>query len=136
MSLFRQGILVVAVAALGAGVAWWSGLVSLPGPEINPEAGEWTLSQAQAREVLWVDSRSAADYARNHLPEAIHFPEDSWEEGLIRLMEHWLPNPRPVVIYCASPECGTSRRMAQRLREEVPEMEVYSLYGGWRGPVP
>jgi hypothetical protein len=34
-------------------------------------------------------------------------------------------------VYCGSESCGTSKRIAERLRESLPDAEIYSLKGGW-----
>jgi len=49
----------------------------------------------------------------------------------MELMGAWLPAPRPIIVYCGSESCGTSKRIAERLREALPDAEIYSLKGGW-----
>ena len=45
-------------------------------------------------------------------------------------MNIWLIQPRPIVVYCKGEDCGTSKRIAKRLRKSLPEAEIYSLKGG------
>ncbi|MGB0416771.1 MAG: rhodanese-like domain-containing protein, partial [Coraliomargarita sp.] len=40
-------------------------------------------------------------------------------------------NPRVIVVYCSSESCSTSREVAEQLRLELPDAEIYSLKGGW-----
>ena len=45
-------------------------------------------------------------------------------------MNIWLIQPRPIVVYCKGEDCGTSKRIAERLRKSLPDAEIYSLKGG------
>ena len=81
---------------------------------------------------IWVDTRSWDEFADEHIPDAIWLSEDKWDFGLVELMEHWIINPRPIVVYCSSESCGTSARVADRLRgEPMSESGIFILYGGW-----
>jgi 3-mercaptopyruvate sulfurtransferase SseA len=46
-------------------------------------------------------------------------------------MGTWLMNPRTIIVYCGSESCATSKLIADRLRESLPDAEIYSLKGGW-----
>lgn len=100
-------------------------------------AGEWvdkeeiSVSAARGQAVLWVDARTAAEYAEGHEPGAIHLNETNWGTGVMELMMVWLEEPRVMVVYCAEAGCGSSKRLAMRLREAVTGAEVYWLKGGW-----
>jgi rhodanese-related sulfurtransferase len=127
----RELSIIAALTLLGAVFSLFSGLAPLPWAEPELEPGEIWIVDARALEVLWLDARSEADYETAHAPEAILLNEDNWDDGIVELMGAWLTNPRPIVVYCGSDSCGTSKRIAERLREALPEAEIYSLKGGW-----
>jgi rhodanese-related sulfurtransferase len=129
--VFREILIITALTILGAAFSLFSGLAPSPWAEPTLAAGEIRLVDARALEVLWLDARSTADFKRGHIPDAIQLSEANWDDGIIALMNTWLPNPRPIVVYCGSASCGTSKRIAERLRAELPDAEIYSLKGGW-----
>ena len=127
----REILIITALTLLGVAFSLCSGLAPLPWAEPVLAAGEIRLVDARALEVLWIDARSGADFETSHIPEAISLNEDNWETGIVDLMGAWLTAPRPIVVYCGSESCGTSKRIAERLREALPDAEIYSLKGGW-----
>tara|TARA_B110000977_G_C11012435_1_gene468208 strand:+ start:1018 stop:1431 length:414 start_codon:yes stop_codon:yes gene_type:complete len=128
---FREIACIIALTLLGAAFSLFSGLASPPWAEAELAAGEIRPTDARALQVIWIDARSAADYRTEHIPAAIYLNQEHWETGIIELMDAWLTQPRPIVVYCGSAGCGTSKRIAERLREALPDAEIYSLKGGW-----
>ncbi|KRP37509.1 MAG: hypothetical protein ABS34_02550 [Opitutaceae bacterium BACL24 MAG-120322-bin51] len=128
---FREILIITALTALGAAFSLYSGLAPLPWTAPELAAGEIRLTDARALQVIWIDARSEADYRTEHIPAAICVNDDYWETGIIELMDAWLTQPRPIVVYCGSERCDTSKRIADRLREALPDAEIYSLKGGW-----
>lgn len=128
---FREISCIIALTTLGAAFSLFSGLASPPWAEAELAAGEIRPTDARALQVIWIDARSAADYRTEHIPAAIYLNQEHWETGIIELMDAWLTQPRPIVVYCGSAGCGTSKRIAERLREALPDAEIYSLKGGW-----
>ena len=95
------------------------------------QSDEVTLAAASAwQNVLWVDARPDADFARAHIPGAVSLNEDRWDELLPGLLDHW-DTTRKIVVYCSSLSCQTSHDVARRLREEVNLPNVFVLQGGW-----
>lgn len=131
MTLIREFLLIGMVVCIGSAYSLLSGLAPQPWvpPELAP--GEIRLADTSALEVIWLDARSAEAYAESHLPGAFWFDLDNWDEGLIHTAEQWLENPRVIVVYCSSESCSTSREVAEQLRLELPDAEIYSLKGGW-----
>jgi rhodanese-related sulfurtransferase len=127
----REFCIIAILTSIGAAFSLFSDLAPLPWAEPGLEPGEIRLVDARALEVLWLDARSEADYEAAHIPKAILLNEDNWDDGIVELMPEWLTNPRPIVVYCGSESCGTSKRIAERLREALPDAEIYSLKGGW-----
>lgn len=128
---FRELSIIAALTVIGAAFSLFSGLAPLPWAAPELAAGEIRIVDARALDVLWLDARSEADYQADHIPGALLLNEDNWESGIMELMGAWLPAPRPIVIYCGSERCGTSQRIADRLRKALPDAEIYSLKGGW-----
>jgi len=81
-------------------------------------------------DVLWADARSREEYEEAHIPGAVLLNEDAWEELLFDFFDRWQPGGK-VVVYCGSRGCRASHEVAERLREETGEEEIYVLHGGW-----
>lgn len=128
---FRELFIITALTCLGAGFSLFSGRAALPWGEPELAAGEIRVEDARVLDLVWIDARSEADYEAGHIPGAIRLNEDNWDAAIFGLMAEWLDNPRPIVVYCESESCGTSKRVAERLRADLADAEIYSLHGGW-----
>ena len=127
----REILTITALTILGAAFSLCSGLAPLPWAEQELAPGEIQLIDARALDVLWVDARSKADFDAGHIPEAICLNDEHWETGVVELMGTWLMNPRTIIVYCGTESCDASKLIADRLRESLPDAEIYSLKGGW-----
>lgn len=130
-ALFKEFLIIAVLTLIGAAYSLVDGLSPLPWAEPELEAGEIRLADAQVLDVIWIDARSYDEFETDHIPDALFFDESDWDTGLISLMDTWLMQPRPIIVYCSSESCGTSQRIAERLRETLPDAEIYSLKGGW-----
>jgi rhodanese-related sulfurtransferase len=130
-SLFKEFLIIAVLTLIGAAYSLVDDFSPLPWAEPELAAGEIRLSDAQALDVIWLDARPLNEFEEDHIPSALFFDEGDWDTGLIHLMEAWLMQPRPIVVYCGSESCGTSQRVAEGLRAALPEAEIYSLKGGW-----
>lgn len=130
-ALAKEFLIIAALTLIGVAYSLVGGLSPLPWEEAELKAGEIRLVDAQALEVIWIDTRAFEDYEQDHISDALFFDEGDWDAGLIRLMDVWLIQPRPIIVYCGSESCGTSNRIAERLRTALPDAEIYSLKGGW-----
>jgi hypothetical protein len=126
--MLREFCIILLLTAIGAAYTLFSGL--LPLPRAETKAGEIRLADAQALNAIWVDAGGMKKFEERHIPKALLLDEDDWDAGLFELMNTWLIEPRPIVIYCESESCGKSKRIAKRLRESLPDAEIYSLKGG------
>ena len=79
---------------------------------------------------LWIDARSAAHFASDHIPGALPLNEDAWDELLPAVLQAW-PTGRPAIVYCDSQACEASEDVAKRLRE-FGVAPVFVLKGGWQ----
>ena len=126
----RELFFIAALTVIGASFSLYLGHAQVPWAEPEIAAGEIQLADALALNVIWIDARSEEEFEAGHYSGAIHIDESDWNSGLVVLMDRWLETPRPIVIYCGSEDCGSSRRLADRLRQVLPEGEIYSLKGG------
>jgi rhodanese-related sulfurtransferase len=96
------------------------------------QSDEVTLAAATAwgSDLLWVDARPDADYAKGHIPGAIQLNEDRWDDLMDGVLDHFNTS-RKIVVYCSSLSCQTSHDVARRLREEAQISNVFVLRGGW-----
>ena len=79
--------------------------------------------------VLWIDARPAADYSREHIPDALPLNEDEWSKLVPTVLHEWSPG-RTVIVYCNSTGCDASGHVAKRLRA-AGLSPVHTLHGGW-----
>ena len=128
--MLREICIILLLTVIGIASSLVGGLSLLSGAEPELEAGEIYLADAQALNAIWVDARALKEFEESHLPGALFFDESDWDTGLLELMNTWLMQPRPIVIYCETEACGTSKRIAERLRKSLPDAEIYSLKGG------
>jgi rhodanese-related sulfurtransferase len=97
------------------------------------QSDEVTLSAASAwgADILWIDARPDADFARAHIPGAVSLNEDHWDDLLPAVLDHWDSTSKKIVVYCSSLSCQASHDVARRLREEANIPNVFVLQGGW-----
>lgn len=131
-TLFKEFCILLTLTLVGVAYSLFSGLASTPGKELPLEAGEILMIDAQVLSPIWIDARAEDDFTADHVAGALSLNESNWDAQLPELMGKWLSAPRPIVIYCSSESCGTSKRIADRLRADLPDAEIYSLHGGWQ----
>ncbi len=130
----RQATLLLLVAIAPAALTGWLHprrpawpAAGGPIPEIAVVDAE---NLARTSPVVWADARGADAFAARHIPGAINVTEADWERSVADFVEAWRPG-RPVIVYCASRSCATSRSVALRLRRDFKLTDVYVLQGGW-----
>ena len=128
--MLRELCIILLLTMIGIAYSLVGGLSPQPGAEPELQAGEIYLADAQTLNPIWVDARALEEFEEGHLPGALFFDESDWDTGLLELMNTWLMQPRPIVIYCGAEACDTSKRIAERLRKSLPDAEIYSLKGG------
>jgi len=124
-------------AILGLATILLGGLNGLINPS-RPSWSEKTLQEGEIRlrdrrlteGVIWVDARSADEFAKDHIPGALLLNESNWDALFPDFLDAWQPGER-VVVYCSSLSCQASNEVAERLREEAGFEEIYVLKGGW-----
>lgn len=119
LKIVRDAVLILLCAALPA-AAMYSIRSQTP-----PTNG---IATPVGKDVLWVDARSAEDFAKEHIPGALSLNEKNWESALPRLFETWQP-PRSIVVYCSA-GCPASAKIAAKLAELGIE-PVQIMEGGY-----
>lgn len=124
---------IVLAATVPAGLAAW----------LHPRAPSWTKEHANAAGLiewseakalsgaLWIDARSAEEFARGHVAKAISMPAAEWDARIEAVLTEWSPG-QTVVVYCGGNDCLASDAVARRLREELGITDVRVLAGGWQ----
>lgn len=96
-----------------------------------PGPGEVRLAEARTWDhALWIDARTAAAFARGHVPGALLLTEERWSRDLEAVVNAWTPDRR-IVVYCDARSCDAARRTVERLRREVGLDDAWVLRGGW-----
>ena len=133
----RAALLLLALPLVPALLTGW----------LHPRRPDWAALRAEARapapeqlelarlradwpDALWIDARSAADYAAGHIPGALSLNEEDWERGFAAFIEKW-DGARPLVVYCGGENCHASDSVARRLRHELGFENIRVLRGGW-----
>lgn len=120
-------LLLITIAAAGAMLALHP---KTPGYEAGKlEAGEIAL-ELLPENVQWLDARTSAEFAQEHIPGAMLLNEDEWDYLLSEFLMVWDPDAT-VVVYCSSQTCSASKAVAERLRQDMEGITVYHLKGGW-----
>ncbi|MEO0795783.1 MAG: rhodanese-like domain-containing protein [Verrucomicrobiota bacterium] len=135
MPWWKQFSLILGVALLGAAVG--AALNERPQPQ-TAESDPYAITSEAVRLLptfIWVDARGADTFAEEHLESAINISLDNWDAGFFELIEVWEPG-MTIVTYCDGETCSLSKEVAERLREELGDDQVFWLEGGistWRG---
>ncbi|MBI2877650.1 MAG: rhodanese-like domain-containing protein [Candidatus Tectomicrobia bacterium] len=92
-----------------------------------------TIEEAQAitqdPNVVFIDARSAEEYASGHIPQSICLPHASFAE-IYPLIQQALSPKATLITYCEGERCGLSDHLRERLsREGFKDVRVLS--GGW-----
>ncbi len=138
--LIRAVIITLLASGLGIGVNFVSPhAVPLFGPVPAPDiegvdalslADAWALFQDRGRtEVVFVDARDDEDYGQGHIPGAMMFSAEGFEEKISSFQE-LIPADTLLVTYCSGAECDSSKEVASLLRD-AGYTRVKLFFGGW-----
>jgi rhodanese-related sulfurtransferase len=144
MRVLTQLPAILIVWALCTGlVVWWhpDALPVMGGglPAVVAAEGEVTVAQARELEsggrVLWIDVRPAGEFERDRIPGAENIPSDQAgaleSKFFVWSSSNRLTPDTVIIIYCASPTCGTSHQLRDKLRQLNDALDVRVLAGGW-----
>ncbi len=96
-----------------------------------------SLNLAQAYEIfqkgqgLFVDARSADEYAELHIIGAINLPREGVEKGWDGAALSGTPKDRLIVVYCGMISCDAAMKVAEKL-ESLGYTRVMIFLGGFR----
>lgn len=131
-----QAAAILLLAVIAAALTWW--IVGPPDKGCDPttlKPGEICLqSIPQDKEALWIDARSRKDWQRDGLLGSILWNLDTTEDMNTMEAEAAMKifNTPYVIVYCSDRECGTSKKVAQRIQDLELGAEVHVLHGGWQ----
>lgn len=78
---------------------------------------------AQAAEAVWIDVRTADEFAEGHVSQAINIPHEQIAEGIAQL---GLDKDQPIYLYCGS---GRRAGIAMADLQELGYQQVENLGG-------
>jgi rhodanese-related sulfurtransferase len=122
-------LLLVATAPAVLAVMFHPQLADRDRAGLEPGAVRLDEVRTWGENVLWIDGRSADDYAREHIQGALPLEESRFSEQLGAILAVWRPEQR-LVVYCSRLSCSASKTLAQQLRD-AGFTEVHHLHGGW-----
>ena len=131
MSLTKEFSLLGMLVLIGVGFSLVTGRAPPPWQKPTLESGEIRAIDARGLDILWIDARTEQAYAEAHIPNAIWLNPEDPDAELMHITVAWLENPKPIVLYCSSAACSSSKELANWLRNQLPDAEIYSLKGGW-----
>lgn len=78
---------------------------------------------------MFVDARSEEEYNAGHIPGAMLLSSEMFDANIGSILS-LIPLDTLIVTYCSGAACGSSREVAELLKEEgYRNVKVY--YGGW-----
>ncbi len=146
--LVWAGYVLLLAAALGLGLQWqlvrlsWTGglpayLETQREQRLQREfQGIKTLNLGQAYEIfqkgqaLFVDARSAEEYAELHIPGAVNLSRERLDQEGGRAVAG-IPTERELVVYCGMSSCEAALRVAEKL-QSLGYSRVQVFMGGFR----
>jgi len=136
MKAVSQSLILLAMAAAAAfGTYVWHprapALHLTQEPLRDDEVSMAVIREKHAGDVLWIDARSADQFAVKHMPGALNVSEQQFDDQLVQHLDTLQTNSKPVVVYCSGQKCEASRKVMERLKEMGFVKEAYIFKGGW-----
>ncbi len=107
--------------------------IPLLGP-LPSRAEEIGLEEAHAlylrKGTIFVDARPAKEFAEGHIPGAMLFPGEDFEET-VSSWKQFIPADTLLVTYCSGEGCASSRNAAELLLD-AGYSRVKVFFGGWK----
>ncbi|WOO43252.1 rhodanese-like domain-containing protein [Rubellicoccus peritrichatus] len=132
-SIIAKMLILLLLPVVPAALNTWLNPDMPPWTETSLEEDEVNLSMVEAwpEQPLWIDARSTEAFEADHISGAVNLNLDHFEDQMIAFLDVWQPNQQ-IVIYCDSRQCGASKEVAQRLRDDMGIDNIYVLKGGWQ----
>ena len=125
----------VALNALRSDPLPWIGAYSEEARLTSPTGRKLAISLEEAyhlherREALFLDARSASEYAAGHIAGALSAPVSEGEERLLQVLEG-VPDSTVIITYCDGETCNLSKELAIMI-ETFGFPNVHVLVNGW-----
>ena len=108
--------------------------LSLTATALNlPSGSKLTFEQVdqlyRQKTTLFIDTRYPAEYKDGHIPGAINIPLNFSRDDLTAVLDT-IDKNRLIVIYCSSPSCNSSRRLAGYM-DYIGFKNVYIYVAGY-----
>jgi rhodanese-related sulfurtransferase len=95
------------------------------------------LEKFQAEETVFIDARSADEFAQGHIPGAVSIPFQSLEEQF-PMIGNLIDSGRELIVYCKNRDCDDSLLLATELQAMgcshlvlyVDGFELWKKHGG------
>ena len=75
------------------------------------------------------DARTEIEYKKDHIPDALPFPVDKYNEYII--IYNNISKLIPIIIYCSNEICGTSEKLADKLVSDGFS-KIFIIIGGFK----
>jgi rhodanese-related sulfurtransferase len=98
-------------------------------PGVRTMSLEEALGHFSNGTALFVDARSADDYAVGHIAGAVNLPDQQFDERIGTFLDTTAADTR-IITYCDGESCPLSERLAEKLAFAGFE-KVYHLKNGW-----
>jgi rhodanese-related sulfurtransferase len=128
-------LLLIAAAAAWATHAWHPRAPALHLVQEPLRRDEVSMEMIEERwkgDVLWIDARPQELFDAGHVPGALLLNEQEFEEQLFGMLDTLQTNAKPLIIYCNSARCDSSRKILLRLKQTLPVEQAFVLKGGWK----
>jgi len=138
-SAILQLATIFAVSLAVAGLTWLAKPIDLKTPPTATVCDPAAIAEDEIcfsdipDGALMIDARSRGEWQENGLPDSLLWnfdPKESQQEFEAQAALQVLEAPF-VVVYCGSEACGTSRQVADRIRELDLGPPIKVLHGGW-----
>ncbi len=132
----RAFLQALALAALAAVPATLSGFWQVKMVQKEEPLAPGEVSVARAREwgkkVLFVDARPRARFEAGHIEGALLLNEEEWDQLYSPFTDYYVDHDdQQIVVYCDGGGCEASHEVAERLKRELNQQNIFVLKGGW-----
>lgn len=137
MRIVIEALVILMLAVLGAVATHWlhpraPAWYLTEGPLAEDEVSMKVIDERWKRDVLWIDARITEQFGLEHVPGALSLNEQNFDSMLFDHLEKLQDNTKPVIIYCGTEKCQSSRKIKDALIERLPLENVFVLKGGWQ----
>jgi Rhodanese-like domain len=129
-------VLLIAIAPAIATGLWhpnrpdWSEPIAGPGQVLLETARD--KNNAAWRHTIWIDTRPFEEYRIRTAPDAINLRMDTWDKLIVMVRQARQFSDTKFVVFGEDDNDPNAKSVAERLRKEEPQLDVYTLVRGWK----